>query len=143
MALFFAATLAKTKYLTFYLLYSIAFAIPQGLTYMAPVHHAWLFFPNSAGLISGLILAGYGFGALIFDNVSTALINPNDDSVDENDWYPSEVNENFEKMMYVLIVSWAICILIGIIMVFEGPIKKKRASSRSFSDSQTEEVNNV
>ena len=130
MGVFFVTTMVKTSYLTFYFLYSIAFAIPQGLTYMAPVHHAWLFFPNSAGLISGLILAGYGFGALIFDNVSTALINPNDDSVDENDWYPPEVNNNFEKMMYVLIVSWAVCIIIGIIMVFEGPIKKKRTSSR-------------
>ena len=48
---------------------------------MVHVHHSWLFFPNQTGLISGIILAGYGFGALIFDNVSTAIINPNNDPV--------------------------------------------------------------
>ena len=139
MIIFFLTTMAESSFLTFYLLYSIGFAIPQGLTYMAPVHHAWLFFPNSAGLVSGLILGGYGFGSLIFDNLSTALINPYDDPVDEHDWYPSRVNENFKKMMYMLILSWAICIVIGLIMIFEGPIKKKRNSLRAFSLDETEE----
>ena len=81
--LFFATTMVKSSFMTFYILYAFAFGIPQGLTYMVPVHHAWLAFPDQAGLISGLILGGFGFGALIFDNVSTAVINPNDDTVDD------------------------------------------------------------
>ena len=59
------------------------------------------------------------------------MINPNGDTVDEHDWYPSEVNARFPKMMYVLIVSWAMCIIIGIIMVFTGPIKSKNSNAHT------------
>ena len=93
---------------------------------MVSVHHGWLFFPNHAGLISGIILGGFGFGSLIFDNVSTAVINPENKPVNKDTgWYPKEVNERFTKMMYVLMISWALCTLIGILMVFTGPAKKK------------------
>ena len=43
---------------------------------MIPIHHGWLWFPESPGLVSGLAIGGFALGALIFDNVSTALINP-------------------------------------------------------------------
>lgn len=33
-------------------------------------------FPNHAGLISGIIVMGYGSGALIFNNVQTLYLNP-------------------------------------------------------------------
>ena len=95
---------------------------------MVPVHHAWLFFPKKAGLISGIILGGYGFGALIFDNVSTAVINPNGATVDKHGWYPPDVNHNFMHMMRVLIVSWTCCMLLGVLMIFPGPQKKKKTN---------------
>ena len=52
------------------------------MTYMVPVHHGWLLFPNRPGLISGLIICGFGFGALIFNTVSRILVNPDDESAD-------------------------------------------------------------
>ena len=94
---------------------------------MVPVHHSWLFFPKQAGLISGLILAGYGFGALIFDNVSTAYINPNGETVDEHGWYPADVNRRFKNMLRILIICWTCCILAGIAMIFKGPPAKKKS----------------
>ena len=65
--LLFTATMFNHSFTAFFILYVLAFAFNQGLTYMVPIHHAWLFFPKNAGLISGIILAGYGFGAFIFD----------------------------------------------------------------------------
>ena len=40
----------------------------------------WL--PDHKGLVNGIILAGYGGGAFIFDQVQTAYINPNNESPD-------------------------------------------------------------
>ena len=54
----------------------LAFSFNQGIVYMVPVHHAWLWFPKYPGLTSGIIIGGFGFGALIFNSLSTALINP-------------------------------------------------------------------
>ena len=84
-----AATFVERRFWLFFILYALAFAVNQALTYMVPIHHAWLYFPQHGGLISGIILAGYGFGALIFDNVSTAIVNPGGKyTKDEKGWYP-------------------------------------------------------
>ena len=53
------------------ILYTLGFAFNQGIVYMVPVHHGWLWFPNNPGLVSGVILGGFGLGSLIFDNVLT------------------------------------------------------------------------
>ena len=75
-------------------------------------------------------MAGYGFGALIFDNVSTAIINPGGKyKKDEHQWYPKEVNNRFELMMRVLILSWSFCILVGMAMIFRGPQPKKKKTT--------------
>ena len=126
-----AATFVERRFWLFFILYALAFAVNQALTYMVPIHHAWLYFPQHGGLISGIILAGYGFGALIFDNVSTAIVNPGGKyTKDSNGWYPKEVNNKFETMMRVLIISWSACILIGMCLITRGPLPKKRSTTR-------------
>jgi len=43
---------------------------------MVPMHHGWLWFPDKPGLISGIIIGGFGLGALIFGPLATAIVNP-------------------------------------------------------------------
>ena len=52
------------------------------MVYLAPIHHGWLWFPDHPGLVSGIIIGGFGVGALVYDNVWTALINPYNDEQD-------------------------------------------------------------
>lgn len=68
----------------FALLYIFGFSFNQGIVYMVPVHHGWLWFPDNPGLVSGIILGGFGFGSLIFDNVLTHIINPNNEPYDDS-----------------------------------------------------------
>jgi hypothetical protein len=44
---------------------------------MVPIHNGWLWFPENPGLVSGLVLGGYGLGTVVFDSISTLIINPN------------------------------------------------------------------
>ena len=67
----------------FAIFYVLGFSINQGIVYMVPVHHGWLWFPNNPGLVSGIILGGFGLGSLIFDNVLRVLVNPDDLPRDE------------------------------------------------------------
>ena len=73
---FFYCSLFVDKFWYFGLFYCLAFSTCHGLTYMAGVHHGWLWFPNNAGLVSGIILAGFGFGPFIINFLSTKAINP-------------------------------------------------------------------
>ena len=72
-----------TSFTPFAILYVIAFAWNQGMVYLAPIHHGWLWFPDHPGLVSGIIIGGFGVGALVYDNVWTALINPYNDEQDK------------------------------------------------------------
>lgn len=44
----------------------------------------WLqWFPDKKGLVSGLVVAGFGGGAFIFDQLQTAYLNPDNKSADQ------------------------------------------------------------
>ena len=43
---------------------------------MAPIIAAWLHFPDRRGLVSGIIIAGFGLGVFIYNFVSNQLANP-------------------------------------------------------------------
>jgi len=60
--------------------FAAAVIYPFGIAYVyyTPILCGWEWFPNNKGLISGLILGGFGFGAFFFGFISTALTNPDD-----------------------------------------------------------------
>ncbi len=46
------------------------------MAYTAPVINGWNWFPNRKGLVTGVIVAGFGSGGFIFNRVGSKLINP-------------------------------------------------------------------
>jgi hypothetical protein len=46
------------------------------MVYSLVLYHSWLFFPGKEGIISGIIIGGFGIGGLIFIKLSSDLINP-------------------------------------------------------------------
>ena len=111
----------------FAIFYVIGFSFNQGICYMVPVHHGWLWFPNNPGLVSGVILGGFGVGSLIFDNVLTHVVNPENLPAHKSDgWYDDSVNDRFMFMWRVLVTSWLGITLVGIAMLFPGPVPKKK-----------------
>jgi hypothetical protein len=43
---------------------------------MAPIFAAWLHFPDRKGLVSGIIMAGFGLGVCIYSFVTNRIVNP-------------------------------------------------------------------
>ena len=82
------------SFAAFVTLYVIGFGF-QNFVYMVPIHHGWLWFPDNPGLVSGIIIGGYGFGAFIFDNVATKVINPDNLEPDSSGYYPASVTDRF------------------------------------------------
>ena len=64
------------SYILFCIVYPTLFGMGIGFSYMAPVVSGWEYFPNRRGLVSGLIVLGFGFGSFIFGFISLAVANP-------------------------------------------------------------------
>ena len=43
---------------------------------MAPLIASWLHFPDRKGLMSGIIMAGFGFGVFVYNFVTNYMANP-------------------------------------------------------------------
>jgi len=131
--IYYCSLLADNFYV-FAIMYACAFTMNQGLTYLAPVHHSWLWFPKSPGLVSGIILAGFGFGPFVLNFVATAIINPERLPQKSDDTYDESVNERFPLMIYSLGGIYAGLVLIGFLLIFPGPLpKEKLQKAREFA----------
>jgi len=60
----------------FIVIYCLVVGIPGGLLYMLPIVCGWRYFPDRRGMVSGLIIGGYGFGSFIFNFICKAICNP-------------------------------------------------------------------
>ena len=47
-----------------------------GLSYTTPIRLGWKAMPAKSGLISGIIIGGFGVGSLVFTALGTLIINP-------------------------------------------------------------------
>jgi hypothetical protein len=59
------------------MIYACVFPVGVGVCYWTPIMCGWEHIPSRKGLVSGLILGGFGFGAFIFGFISTHITNPN------------------------------------------------------------------
>ena len=88
-----------------------------------PISNGWKYFPNNKGLVSGLVLAGFGFGAFMFNFVSTALVNPEDEHMAKEidspiKVFPDEVARRVPEMIRTLSMYWTILAVIGTLLLF-------------------------
>ena len=129
------------NYSIFFWFYSMSWPINQGLNYMIPIHHSWLWFPGNAGLVSGICLAGMGIGGAVFNIVSTKLINPENISVTDPT-YEAMIKANFQHMLKSLLAMWMVLALIGILFIFRGPEPAPKPDTEApTSIQQAQEVN--
>ena len=65
-----------TSWWLFTFFFGFMFPLGIGIAYWVPIMSGWEWFPNNKATVTGLIVAGYGFGAFIFGFVTTAIVNP-------------------------------------------------------------------
>ena len=115
------STQASNFYL-FLVTYSIGFGICNGLSYMVPVTHGWRWFPQNPGLVSGIIIGGFGVGQFTFSQVCAMIVNP--DSVScVNGKFPESVNERVPTMLLTLVTCNILTAILALCLIFPGPEK--------------------
>lgn len=66
----------KVSYWVFLVTYGVLYGVGAGLAYIGPLYGVIRWFPTKKGLVNGIIVAGYGGGALVFNFVQTLYLNP-------------------------------------------------------------------
>ena len=77
----------KVSYWVFLVTYGVMYGIGAGLAYVGPLYSVIRWFPSHKGLVNGIIVAGFGGGALMFNFVQTLYLNP-------KNYSPSEVTSH-------------------------------------------------
>lgn len=118
-----------TSWWAFIFWYCVMFPAGVGIVYWPPIMCGWEWFPDNKGLISGLVVAGFGFGAFIFGFISTGIVNPNNLKADipfqhgkTNDKiFPQEVADLVPHMFKICLIFWTIFAIIAILGVQRNP----------------------
>jgi hypothetical protein len=61
--------------LAFVIVFATAFGF-SGFFYVTILHRGWLYFPGYEGVVSGIVIAGFGIGGFIFTTLVDGWINP-------------------------------------------------------------------
>lgn len=86
----------------------ILFGVGIGICYSAPISASILWMPQRKGLVTGIIVGGFGCGAFVFGLIATHVVNPHQQAVDKSganqNYFPpdSEVVHNVPLMYQVL-----------------------------------------
>ncbi|KAM3132172.1 hypothetical protein pb186bvf_015767 [Paramecium bursaria] len=105
-----------------------------GVEYLLPVDNAINYFPNKKGLVSGLILCGFGFGALIFNPVIQQLANPDNISLQPDGYYPIEVADKIPSALRYMSLIYLVGGVIGVFMLV--PYKKQEIMEPKVQDTE-------
>jgi OFA family oxalate/formate antiporter-like MFS transporter len=106
---------------SFLITYAGLFGLGIGLGYTTPMMAGWKWLPNSKGLVSGGILAGFGAGGFLFSLLGSKLINPNGISTGLNGKFSSEITDRFPQMLRILAVIYFAISTIGSLLLIEAP----------------------
>lgn len=96
------------------------FGLGIGFSYIPIMKNCWLYFPDKKGLISGMILLGYGSSAFIFTWISDNIVNPNMEKVDTvTGFFHKEIADRTHKFIFVLNIILFIMGCIGYAITFD------------------------
>lgn len=109
--------------------YTLLNGLGTGLCYFVPLVASWEYFPHRKGLITGVILASYGIGSLIFSLVSTRLVNPEGllPTIIDGDtaFFDSRVADRVPYMLRTLTFIWIVPISIAILLIKRKPVEEE------------------
>jgi OFA family oxalate/formate antiporter-like MFS transporter len=124
----------------FVIFYGVFFPMGIGICYWVPIMCGWEWFPEHKGLVSGLIVAGYGFGSFIFGFITSAICNPDDAKVhvddgsgDTDKLFPREVADRVPEMFRYCLILWAALGLLAVFGVSRNPeyVRKEKIRLRN------------
>jgi len=71
-----ASVMLAQSFFQFTVIFGIGYGFCNGIAYTIPLKLCWDLYPERKGMVSGVIICGFGVGSFIFSFISTMLVNP-------------------------------------------------------------------
>ena len=118
----------KVSFWIVLLTYGIMFGVGMGIAYTAPLAAAMRWMPKWKGVANGIVVSGFGLGALVFNPVQTLYINPHNIPSDpdpfgniEKYFTDPDLIERVPNLFLILGVTFAVMQLIGSLLITNPP----------------------
>lgn len=92
-----------------------------GLAYIAAIIGANRWFPQSKGLMTGIVVGSFGFGGLVWSPLQTLYMNPRNEQADDSGNFPQSVYEKTPSMFLYIALIFGTLQAIGCILASPGP----------------------
>lgn len=122
-----ASVMLAQSFFQFTIIFGIGYGFCNGIAYTVPLKICWDIYPEQKGMVSGVIICGFGVGSFIFSFISTMLVNPLnikarvDYLENEGDnsirLYGDEVALNVPNMIVYMCISWLFICCFGILLL--------------------------
>ena len=108
------------------LTYGLIVGVGIGIAYIGPLSSAMNWMPKWKGFVNGVVLAGFGLGALIFNSVQTTFVNPYNlgtvkDENGEKYFTDPELLDRVPLLFLVLGGTYAVMQLVGSLLLTNPP----------------------
>ncbi|XP_043247313.1 uncharacterized MFS-type transporter YhjX-like [Amphibalanus amphitrite] len=111
------------------LTYGLGGGIGVGLAYVAPMSSAMKWYPERRGLANGIIVAGFGMGAVVFNWIQTSYLNPDNVAVAaDNYFHESSVLDRVPSMFLLLATVYGVMQLPSIAFIQDPKEQRRRRS---------------
>ena len=137
--------LIKVSFWAVLLTYGIMYGIGVGVAYIGPLSSAMKWMPKWKGIANGIVVSGFGLGALIFDAVQTGFVNPrnvvaNSESNDNEEKYftDAELLSRVPTLFLILGGTYAVMQLVGSLLVTDPPDDYLTADSSNSNTAREE-----
>lgn len=111
-----------TSYIGYVMLYGFGFGLTSGIMYLVPLNTGFKF-PIKKGYVSGIIIAGYGFGAFFFNIIAQNIVNPDnlkpEVMIGGHKYFCSEVADRVPLMFRILFGCYLLLTTVGILLIKE------------------------
>ena len=133
----------KVSFWLFLLSYGLVFGLGIGIAYVGPLSCAMRWMPRYKGVAGGFVVAGFGLGALVFDQVQSLYINPHNVKPDEDGFFRDK--DLLDRVPFVFLIlggTYAVMQLVGSLFIVNPPhdlesrLRKDGAHKASIKEEQ-------
>lgn len=103
-----------------------------GFVYSVPILVGYKWFPNFKGLVSGIIVGGFGLGGVVFTSIQTGYINPDNLAVDDDGFFYE--HEVLDRVPYIFLIQGGAMTALQIIGIIGIREPKSEAKALAPSD---------
>ena len=134
----------NVSYWLLLLTYGLMLGVGVGIAFAGPLVCVMRWMPRWKGLGSGIIASGFGFGALVFDQLQTQYINPHNVKPTDGYFTHKDLLDCVPIIFLILGTTYATLQLVGALLLSNPPqdLKQKNNDNDSLKNSDEEIRNN-